>query len=284
MACKPHPYSGLKASLLTQHGKEAVICPELQKMSACEVVHIADFDTDQLGAFSREVPRYGSQLDAARKKARIGMDRSGLSIGIASEGAFGKDPYLGQLAWNYEIVVLLDDIRGIEIIGHSNAGAQNVTKPVSSWDELNALLGKVQFPSHYLTLRPNDPDHPEYRKGIDRISLLKESYDWARGLSRSGIVFVENDLRAHANPTRMTAILQATQQLAQKMNSVCPACASPGFWITETKRGLPCSLCSAPTHVAMATIWSCLQCDHQDEALIPDRATADPSKCAYCNP
>ena len=62
------PYSGLKASLLTQHGKESVICPELMSTNGLEVIHVTGYDTDRLGTFTRNIPRYGSQLDAARKK------------------------------------------------------------------------------------------------------------------------------------------------------------------------------------------------------------------------
>ena len=62
------PYSGLKASLLTQHGKESVICPELFNTNGLEVIHVTGYDTDKLGTFTRDIPRYGSQLDAARKK------------------------------------------------------------------------------------------------------------------------------------------------------------------------------------------------------------------------
>lgn len=78
------------------------------------------FDTDSLGTFTREVPREGSQLEAAREKARAGIDRSGLPFGLGSEGAFGPGP-LGLSSVNLELVVLLDTRRGIEIVGRSRA-------------------------------------------------------------------------------------------------------------------------------------------------------------------
>ena len=88
MPNSPKPYAGLKASLLTQHGKESIICPQLFDSNGLEVVHVSSYDTDNLGTFTRDIPRYGSQLDAARKKARVGMELSGSKLGIASEGAF----------------------------------------------------------------------------------------------------------------------------------------------------------------------------------------------------
>ena len=226
------PYLGFKASLLTQHGKESVIGPELLSTNSLEIIHVTGYDTDKLGSFTRDIPRYGSQLDAARKKARMGMELSNLPIGIASEGAFSNDPYTGLLPWNYELVILIDDIRKIEITGFYGGEAQSASKQVSDWDELNEFLSDAQFPSHQLVIRPDDEYHTQCRKGICDLISLKDAYDWAFALSKKGKVFVENDLRAHTNPTRMNNILKATQDLAKKMISLCPECDSPGFSIT----------------------------------------------------
>ncbi len=88
-----HPtYAGQRIALLTQHGKERVIAPVLDAALGCRVERIGCYDTDQLGTFTRDIPRPGSQVDAARTKARIGMALSGLTVGIASEGSFGPDP------------------------------------------------------------------------------------------------------------------------------------------------------------------------------------------------
>ena len=278
------PYAGLKASLLTQHGKESVICPEMLKKNGLEVTHVKGYDTDQLGTFTRDIPRYGSQLDAARKKARVGMELASTPIGIASEGAFANDPYTGLLPWNYEVILLIDDIHNIEITGLYGGEAQSASKLVSSWDELTAFLPEAQFPSHQLVVRPDNEYHLKCRKGISTIEMLREAYDWATNLSKKGNVFVENDLRAHTNPTRMANILKATQDLAKKMTSLCPKCESPGFSISETKKGLPCSHCGVPTNLPIANIWSCVKCGHRNETAIVGQTHADPSRCNYCNP
>ena len=278
------PYAGLKASLLTQHGKESIICPQLFDSNGLEVIHVSDYDTDKLGSFTRDIPRYGSQLDAARKKARVGMELSGLMLGIASEGAFDNDPYTGMLPWNYELVLLIDGIHNIEIIGFFGGQAQSTSQLVSSWDELTALLSEAQFTTHQLVIRPDDEYHPECRKGIKDLNSLKEAFEWATSLSKKGNVFVENDLRAHTNPTRMANILKATQDLSRKINSLCPECESPGFSVTERKKGLLCACCEAPTNLPVAHIWSCVKCDYKKEELIPNQTKADPSKCHYCNP
>ena len=113
------PYQNQKISLLTKHGKESVIGSELSALD-CQLIHIFDFDTDQLGNFTRGVPRAGSQIEAARKKARIGMKLSQLPIGMASEGAFSADPVIGMMAWNTELVLMIDTIQNIELIGYAD--------------------------------------------------------------------------------------------------------------------------------------------------------------------
>jgi hypothetical protein len=277
-------YRGLQASLLTQHGKEAVICPELLHSAGLEVSHVTGFDTDTLGTFTREVDRRGHQLDAARAKARMGMERSGLPIGIASEGAFDADPYLGILPWNYELLILIDDTRQIEVTGLATGQAQSAHRLVSSWDELVAFSVAAQFPSHHLVVRPDSEHHPDMRKGIHTLESLQEAYHWACAMSTDGQVFVENDLRAHTNPSRMAMILKATQDLSLKLASQCPQCAAPGFWLTGTVKGLPCAACRSPTPLAIAHIWSCRACALTLQKPIADAFAADPMRCNHCNP
>ena len=78
-------YRGRRIGLPTQHGKERVISPELDRALDCRVERVGGYDTDLLGTFTRDVPRAGTQLEAAGKKARTGMEPSGLPLGLASE-------------------------------------------------------------------------------------------------------------------------------------------------------------------------------------------------------
>lgn len=155
---------------------------------------------------------------------------------------------------------------------------------MSSWDELNAFLSEAQFTTHQLVVRPDDRYHLECRKGIKDIESLKEAFKWATNLSKKGNVFVENDLRAHTNPTRMANILKATQDLSRRMNSLCQECESTGFWVTERKKGSLCAYCESPTNSPVANIWSCVKCEYKKEETLAKQAKADPSKCNYCNP
>ena len=65
-------YSGRRIALLTQHDKERVIAPVLDAALGCRVEWVNGFDTDLIGTFTRDIPRIGTQVEAARRKARIG--------------------------------------------------------------------------------------------------------------------------------------------------------------------------------------------------------------------
>ena len=277
-------FSNRSVSLLTKHGKEKVIADVLAMHVGCVVKQTDAYDTDLLGTFTQETARYGSQLDAVRKKASIGMDLLQLDLGIANEGVFINDPYTGIIPWNNELVLLIDQKHGLEISGFSSAPAQSDHSYVTHWEGLKKFADGALFPSHYLVIKPTDEYHPQSKKGIHTIADLKESFEWAKGLSAKGVVYVENDLRAFANPSRMENIRKATVDLANKMNSLCPQCQTPGFWIRDVKRGLPCNACGLPTDQEIAKIWRCLKCEHEETEGMKVLKFADPSKCNHCNP
>lgn len=79
--CPVYPYAGRRIALLTQHGKEGAIASALDPALGCRVERVDGYDTDQLGTFTRDIPRAGIQIEAARKKVRIGMELSGLPAG-----------------------------------------------------------------------------------------------------------------------------------------------------------------------------------------------------------
>ncbi len=277
-------YFDRTASVLTKHGKELVLNEVLNSRTGLKIKHTDDYDTDLLGTFTLEIPRYGSQLDAARKKARIGMELVGTDLGLANEGAFVADPYTGMLSWNHELVILIDQVHQIEMTGFYSAPAQNAHAYVSRWEELEKFAHIALFPSHLLVIKPTDEYHPQSIKNISNLKQLKDAFEWASAHSSKGIVYVENDLRAFANPTRMENIRQATIDLANKVNSLCPACKTPGFWIKDIQRGLPCNACGMPTNQEVAKIWGCLKCEHRDIEGIKVLQFANPSLCGHCNP
>ncbi len=277
-------HQGQRIALLTQHGKEQVIAPVLEPVLGCSVVTVGGFDTDQLGTFTRDVPRPGSQLAAARRKARIGMELSGLRVGLASEGSFGPDPWGGMFTWNVELLVLIDDRLGIEVVGMAQGPGRSGHVQTAQWPELQAFAQQQGFPLHHLVLRPAGPDDMRMHKGVSDWTRLRQCFQSCAAQAANGQVFAESDLRAHANPTRMNRIGDAARDLLARLQSRCPTCERPGYWLSERERGLPCAACGAPTHDYRAEVWCCPACDHR--AVIPrqDKTDAEPRHCPHCNP
>ena len=277
-------YSGQKIALLTQHGKEKVIAPVLEPGLGCAIEHVTGFDTDQLGTFTRDIARPGSQIDAARRKARIGMELSGLTLGMASEGSFGPDPFTGTFAWNIELVVLIDDRLGIEVAGMAQGVARSAHVLASDWSAVESFAAREGFPQHHLVLRPQSQDDTRIHKGIADWSHLRSCFDECLAQSENQQVFVEADLRAFANPSRMRHIEQAAGDLLQRLQSCCALCNTPGYWVTERQPGLRCSACGLPTASHLLEVWTCLHCQHRSVQPRTDCVAADPRHCKYCNP
>ncbi|WP_310611629.1 DUF6671 family protein [Limnohabitans sp.] len=207
-------YKNNKVAFLTKHGKEALLRAPIETALGCQLIHTDAYDTDLLGTFTRDQIRLCSQLEAAKKKASIGMSLTGTSVALASEGSFGMDPFSGFIPWNTEVVVWIDQKLGIELVGIAQGPAQSLHKVIKSINELEAFVRKANFPDHQLVLRPQDQDHQDIIKGIDNLADLVKGFEWAKKKSINGSVFIENDLRAHCNPTRQgVAFPQISRQI-----------------------------------------------------------------------
>ena len=88
------PFGGRRVSLATCHGKERLLARPFRRGLDLTVVLATGLDTDAFGTFSGERPRPADAPEACRRKAEAGMDRTGLDLGLASEGSFGAQPAL----------------------------------------------------------------------------------------------------------------------------------------------------------------------------------------------
>lgn len=278
-----HPYAEREIALLTQHGKERVIAPALDAALGCRVRRVGGFDTDQLGTFTRDIPRAGTQLDAARKKARIGMEIASLPVGLASEGAFGPDPFLGALPWNTELVLLVDDLHGIEVVGMAQQATRFAHRLTGDWEAARRFAEEAGFPAHHLVVRPAHQDDARIDKGIGDWAAFQAAFARAVRHADNGLAFIEHDVRAHVHPTRRETIRLAAENLRDKLLSLCPACGAPGFWLVERIPGLPCADCGVPTREARAEVRGCLKCAHRETREFAG-ISADPGRCDDCNP
>ncbi len=149
----PSVYAGRRVALLTQHGKERVIALLLGSALGCRVERVAGYDTDLLGTFTRDISRAGTQLEAARKKARLGMELAGLPLGLASEGSFGPDTMVGVFPWNAEFLIWIDDMHGLEVVGIAQGKANHAHVLTGDWTAAEAFARQAEFPAHRLVVR-----------------------------------------------------------------------------------------------------------------------------------
>lgn len=277
-------FENRKAVLLTKHGKGKAIRLPLEQETGCELVIESGFDTDRLGTFSREIKRPKSQLETARLKIRKGMKLTNIDIGIASEGSFGSHPF-APVPWNVELVLLFDKKHKMEIFGIYEGTQTNVGHlQTDDFESILSFAGQIGFPEHWLILRPDDEFSKSIIKDIDSVDKLKEAFYWCLAQSQSGKVFVETDMRAHANPTRMKNIEEATRDLLSKLMSLCPECSAPGFIIKQVIKGLPCEQCGLASEMALKRIYTCHRCKHKREDMFPAGQFAPAERCDFCNP
>jgi hypothetical protein len=280
---KDAPYAGASFALLTKHGKERAIAPRFAEALGATVTVTDAFDTDTLGTFTREVARFGNQLDAARKKAELAIKLTGCPLGLGSEGSFIPGPF-GLGSFNLEVITLVDRERNLVITGAIRQLGHHAAGTFASWEALAEFATKAKLPSHALVLRPDDENHPHIREGLANHDSLCAAYDECRALAKAGAVFAESDLRAHLNPTRMENIGAACDDLIARLLRNCPACAAPGFGLAKIETGLPCSWCGAPTNDWKTEEFRCVACTHIESKPRTDRQKADPGLCPRCNP
>jgi hypothetical protein len=277
-------FAGRKIVIATQHKKETVIAPILEE--SLKVHCFADKlnNTDELGTFSGEIERKLDPISAAREKCLKAMHANHCDIGVASEGSFGAHPSLFFMPADHEVLIFIDLSLNLEIIVHELSTETNFNgKEINSEKELLNFAQTCGFPSHALILRKSKTEAVDIIKGIHNIEDLKASFRALR--SKYPVVYAETDMRAMHNPTRMLVIKKATLQLIQRIQSVCPKCNMPGFGITDTRKGLRCSLCGSPTQSILSTISVCSHCNYTQEQWYPNgKQTEDPMYCDFCNP
>ena len=277
-------FEGRKLLIASKHHKEQVIAPlVIQELGVKEVL-ITDFDTDTLGTFSGEIDRKDDPITTVREKCLQAMEYGNCDLAIANEGSFGPHPSYFFCTVNEELIIFMDTKNKIEIIARILSMETNFdAKQITSEEELFEFCEKVQFPSHAVILRPAENDYSQIFKGIQDLNELKEAYNQL--YSTYSTAYVETDMRAHMNPSRMKVIEEVTKKLIEKIKSTCPTCNHPGFSITKAQPGLPCQQCHFPTKSTLSYTYACLACGHQEEQKYPRGiAWEDPMYCDFCNP
>lgn len=279
-------FNNRNALLITRHKKEEVVFPILKPLGM-QLSVLDTIDTDQFGSFTRDIPRKGTQLEAAQLKARNALEVSGEQIAISSEGSFGPHPQLLFVPANIELVLFIDTLHNLEIAGWEISTDTNFSQAeITSVKDAIQFSTTCGFPSHGIVVRPNKAESNNLLfKGLTNESILEEAVMKCIRKSQDGKALIETDMRAMHNPTRMKVIENATINLLHKLQSVCPECARPGFEVTEWVRGLPCENCFMPTRFVLKHIYTCKKCNHKNEIDYPDRKNyCEVQFCDFCNP
>ena len=281
-----HPYADGIAVLATMHGKEQAIAPAFARALGMRIVVPASIDTDALGTFTGEIPRHGTMLEVAIRKARLGMKIEGRPIGIASEGTFARNPQMPVMPAGIELMVLVDDERGFVISESLISLSTNFSHvAVSEVFQAEDYLAAAGFPEHAVVVKANGEPGACTGKGIVDRESLRCAVQAAAALSSDGLARLESDMRAHYNPTRMATIGELANRLARRLARLCPNCGAPGYDVVEVRRGLPCGTCGTPTELVSAEIQRCNPCNFEEVAAPGHGLTfASTLHCPECNP
>lgn len=275
------------AVIATMHGKESVIAPLLQGALGLRTELPGELDTDRFGTFSRDIPRMDTPLATARAKIAAAFEQvPHAQIGIASEGSFGPHPQVPFVPFDSELVLLMDRRNGVEVVGHHVTPRTNYAHcVVVEAEAARAFAQRAGFPAHGLIVIGTKDGKPAPLKLLrkDATTMTELLGAVADCVSLCGAAYLETDMRAHRNPTRMRAIRRATIDLVRRYRSRCPDCGREGFVVTEWLSGLRCAACNAPTDMIRAVASVCAGCGHRRERA-SGPAWADPGRCDYCNP
>lgn len=223
---------GRTALFATMHGKESVVAPLFKQELGVDVIVPTDFNTDQFGTFTGDIPRAGNQLEAARNKARAAMKQYGYDLGIASEGSIGPHPDIPFAQLSIEIIVLIDAVHDTEYIGtaYSSMVEAREASVHSEEEAVNTALS-WGFPQQGIVIRRKRGDTKHVFKQIETIEDIRHAVQKAQSAhpffirlwhllrDSSPTISIETDMRAHKHPTRMECIKAATIDLIEQCKS-----------------------------------------------------------------
>jgi len=273
-----HRYRGRQVAVGTRHGKQDQFRPAFTEILGAHLVTPPNLDTDQFGTFSGEISRPGAAVAAARAKARLAMEVTGLPLGLSTEASYGRLPD-GNCPGHEEIVLFVDSELHIEVLeGNRTTSVPGSSHAVARGADVPAYL-LAGLPNQALIVRGEDVDPV---KGITGVADLHTAVATVSALSAHSLAIVEPDLRAHHNPSRRVVLTTLAERLARRLATACPACGAPGFGQVDNEYGLPCRVCATPTPAAWRAVQGCPRCPHTTTVAVAE--SGDPALCPACNP
>ncbi len=262
--------------IVTKHSKEFVIKPHLESLGL--KVHVLnEIDTDLLGTFTGEIPRELSAFENAKSKCLLAPNS--FPFVMASEGSFQSHPLFEDLMVNEEYLVLYDRenhhfFRARKVFAKSNFKQAKIT----GINEFEDFLTEIGFPHHGVILGEDG----DFVKDIQSKSKWIEFFHNEMTNSDKQQVFVQTDMRACNNPTRMKNIGELMLEFLASLKNQCPSCEAPQLELVKVQEGLSCSWCQLPTKSAQAKLWKCWKCHHEVWEEITE--LENPGLCQWCNP
>lgn len=277
-------FEGRKLLISSIHKKEEVVAPLFEKKLNVSCYKSTKIDTDLFGTFSGEINREYDFLETLRKKCLHGMEVEGYDLGFASEGSFGAHPFIPFANANQELTILIDKKNQLEVVGNHFTTDTNFNgKKIFSLNSALDFADNSGFPSHALVIKSAQNTKNVLKKGIvdelEFIEIVKNKLEIFESL------WIETDMRACYNPTRMKSIEKSAENLIENILSKCPNCNFPGFSIVASHSGLNCKVCGSQTKSILRNEYRCKKCNHTANDYYPNgREKEDPTFCDFCNP
>jgi hypothetical protein len=187
---------------------------------------------------------------------------------------------------NLEIVLLVDDVHGVEVVGQARS---NATVPrsatVRSTEEALATAAQWGFPAQGVIVRRSLRSNRHIYKDLLDVAQLESTVRRELQLPWVLSLTLETDMRAHKHLTRMETIAAATKDMAQRYRQRCPQCQAPGFVAVRVVATATCQQCQLPTDVPNQEELECQSCHFKETRTITGaRAVVEPGQCTWCNP
>ena len=280
MTIKTSYFKNKTCLIVTKHQKEQVIAPVLKKILELNCINNPIIDTDSLGTFTGEIERLKNPLETVKDKCLLGARQPNIDFVVANEGSFGSHPLIPFVKVDEEYICIYDMKEQDFIVEKMIFFETNFsTELVTDLDQLDAVLLKLNFPSHGIILRAKD----QFIKNIKDPILIKKNVKAL--LDKYGQCNIDSDMRAMNNPTRMACISQLTLKLTNTLLSQCNQCGWHGFSVSREVAGFKCSLCYKPTKSILYQLYKCKKCAFELKKMFPHKKELeDPTYCDWCNP
>jgi hypothetical protein len=281
---QPTWFSGRSLFIASKHKKEIAIADQVVKALGLNTFQVAEIDTDLLGTFSGEVERRDDPLTTLRKKCEMASMLAPDDLIIATEGSFGPHPAFFMLSGHEELMMFSDKKNDLEIVVKEITSQTNFNgRTVDNLEDLQHFLDVVLFPSHGIIMKASKDNLNDIKKGIHDPLEMRDHYDFL--ISKYGAAYVETDMRAMHNPSRMKVIEELTRKLIDRITTSCPQCQTPGYGIISANPGLPCELCGSETASLLSYTYGCKKCGFSHEEKYPNgKKYEEAMYCNSCNP